>query len=44
MNKVVSTMNWAGVVLAGVWAYVILATHRHEPVNSWTLLVAAISS
>ncbi len=35
---------WCAVVLVGVWAYVTLATHRHEPINSSTLLIAAICS
>ncbi len=37
-------MIWGAVVLAGVWAYVILATHRHEPINSSTVLIAALCS
>ena len=42
MKKIVSLMLWTAVVLLGVWAYVALATHRHEPINSGTLLVAAL--
>ncbi len=44
MKKVMSTMLWTAVVGLGVWAYVTLATHRHEPINSATLLVAALCS
>lgn len=44
MKKPISFLVWTAVVLAGVWAYVLLATHRHEPVNSSTLLVAALCS
>lgn len=35
---------WSAVVLLGVWAYVTLATHRDEPINSSTLLIAALCS
>lgn len=35
---------WFAVILAGVWAYVTLATRRHEPINSSTLLIAALCS
>jgi carbon starvation protein len=44
MKKPLSIGMWFAVVLLGVWAYVTLATHRHEPINSSTLLIAAICS
>jgi carbon starvation protein len=44
MKKPLSIGLWFAVVLLGVWAYVTLATHRHEPINSSTLLIAAICS
>ncbi len=42
MKKVLSVMIWAGVVLLGVWAYITLATTRSEPINSATILTAAV--
>ncbi len=44
MKKPLLIGIWFAVVLLGVWAYVTLATHRHEPINSSTLLIAAICS
>jgi len=44
MKKLLSTLLWAGVILAGVWGYVTMAVRRDEPVNSVYLLLAAICS
>ncbi len=44
MKKPLSFLVWTLVILAGLWAYVTLATHRSEPINSGTLLVAALCS
>ena len=44
MRKVVSVLIWLGVALAGAWAYLTLALHRGEPINSVYLLVAALCS
>lgn len=44
MKKVGSWLVWSLVILVGTWAYVLLATRRGEPINSSTLLVAAICS
>lgn len=44
MKKALSWMVWGAVIALGVWAYVLLATRRHEPISSATLLVAALCS
>jgi carbon starvation protein len=44
MKKTISALIWAGVVLLGVWAYVTLALHRGEPINSAYILTAALCS
>ncbi|MBL9127602.1 MAG: carbon starvation protein A, partial [Verrucomicrobiales bacterium] len=44
MKKPLQIGTWCAVVLLGLWAYVGLATHRSEPINSSTLLIAAICS
>jgi carbon starvation protein len=44
MKKVIRLLLWSAVVLLGVWAYVTLATRRNEPINSATLLAAALCS
>ena len=44
MKKPLSMGIWCLVIALGLWAYVTLATHRHEPINSSTLLIAAICS
>jgi carbon starvation protein len=42
MKKAIWLMVWAGVVALGTWAYVTLATRRGEPMNSATILTAAL--
>jgi carbon starvation protein len=44
MKKAMSVLGWSAVVLLGVWAYVTLATSREEPINSATVLTAALCS
>src|ERR1044071_9800468 len=44
MKKVLTKVFWLALVLAGVWAYVVLALHRGEKLNSAYLLVAALCS
>ncbi|MCC6232333.1 MAG: carbon starvation protein A [Verrucomicrobiales bacterium] len=44
MKKAAAGLGWFLVVGLGLWAYVTLATHLHEPVNSATLLIAAVCS
>jgi carbon starvation protein len=44
MKKPLRFGLWCAVILAGLWAYVALATHRNEPINSSTLLIAALCS
>jgi carbon starvation protein len=44
MRKMLSTVLWLLVAGAGAWAYVTLAFHRGEPLNSVYILVAALCS
>ncbi len=44
MKRGISWMIWVAVSMAGVWAYVTLATRRHEPIHSSTILIAALCS
>jgi carbon starvation protein len=41
---VLSKLAWLGVVVLGVWAYVVLASHRGEQINSAYILLAALCS
>lgn len=42
MKKIVSHGCWFLIALLGAWAYLTLARHRAEPVNSASLLIAAV--
>ncbi|MCC7376170.1 MAG: carbon starvation protein A [Verrucomicrobiales bacterium] len=42
MKRAVSLMIWAAVVGLGIWAYLILAWRRAEPINSATIIAAAL--
>jgi len=42
MKKGISLLVWTAVILLGVTAYVTLAMHRNEPINSATILTAAL--
>src|SRR3954468_5380034 len=42
MKKMVVTLFWLALALAGGWAYTTLALHRGEPLNSIYILIAAI--
>ena len=42
MKKTVYPILWFLVALLGAWAYLTLALRRSEPVNSATLLIAAV--
>lgn len=44
MKKSASGILWLGVALMGAWAYVTIAFHRGEHINSAYLLVAALCS
>src|SRR5678815_2753932 len=44
MKKALSTLFWILVALVGAWAYVTLALHRGEKLNSAYILIAAICS
>src|SRR5215831_806917 len=44
MKKILATVFWAALAVAGAGAYATLAFHRGEPLNSTYLLVAAICS
>jgi len=44
MKKTLSVLLWLGVALLGVWAYVTLALHRGEHLNSAYILTAALCS
>src|SRR3989475_6632998 len=44
MKKVAANLFWLLAAAAGAWAYATLATHRHEPINSAYILVAALCS
>ncbi len=42
MKKSLSLLTWLAVALLGVFAYVTIATHRGEPLNSAYILIAAL--
>ena len=42
MKKLLTTLLWFAVALLGAWAYVTLALHRSERINSAFILVAAL--
>src|SRR5690348_2651618 len=44
MKKIVSSLFWVVLAIAGGWAYVTLATHRGEAISSLYILVAALCS
>src|SRR5258708_30876316 len=44
MRKVVAPVFWLLLALAGAWAYVTLALHRGEQLNSVYILIAALCS
>ncbi len=44
MKKTVVAFVWVVVALLGAWAYITLALHRGEPVNSVYILLAALCS
>ena len=44
MKKAMANLLWFVVAVAGAWAYVTLAFHRGEPLNSAFILVAALCS
>ena len=44
MKKTMAKLLWLLVALAGAWAYVTLAWHRGEPLNSVYILIAALCS
>ncbi|MBL9137846.1 MAG: carbon starvation protein A [Verrucomicrobiales bacterium] len=42
MRRAISWMTWAGVIVLGVWAYLTIAWQRSEPINSATIITAAL--
>src|SRR6266850_2220206 len=44
MKKILTKLLWLALVLAGVWAYGVLALHRGEHINSVYILIAALST
>ncbi|MBI3880107.1 MAG: carbon starvation protein A [Verrucomicrobia bacterium] len=44
MKKTITILVWLAVAVAGVWAYVTLALHRGEHINSAFILIAAVCS
>src|SRR5213595_3985021 len=42
MKKPLASLLWIAVALLGAWAYVTLALHRGEPLNSAFILIAAL--
>src|SRR5213595_1165077 len=44
MKKPLASLLWIAVALLGAWAYVTLALHRGEPLNSAFILIAAFCS
>src|SRR6266850_92773 len=44
MKKILTKLLWLALVLAGVWAYGVLALHRGEHLNSAYILIAALCS
>lgn len=44
MKTFLSIISWIAVVLLGTWAYLTLAVHRHETINSAYILIAALCS
>jgi carbon starvation protein len=44
MKKSLANLLWVAIALLGAWAYVTLALHRGEPLNSAFILIAALCS
>ena len=44
MKKFLANLFWLLLAIAGGWAYVVLALHRHEPINSAHIVLAALCS
>src|SRR6185503_17195341 len=44
MKSILKTFGWVGVALLGGWAYITLALHRGESINSAYILTAALCS
>src|SRR6266850_4834996 len=44
MKKIAANIFWFLVAVAGAWAYMTLALHRGEPLNSAFILIAALCS
>ncbi len=44
MKKTAANLAWLGVALFGAWAYLTLALHRGEEINSVYILIAALCS
>ena len=42
MKKILANLFWLVLALAGGWAFLTLATHRGEPINSIYILIAAL--
>src|SRR3984957_2708801 len=42
MKKILATLFWLAVAVAGGWAFITLGTHRGESINSIYILVAAL--
>ena len=42
MKKIVAGVLWLAVAFLGAWAYMTLALHRGEPINSAYILIAAL--
>jgi carbon starvation protein len=44
MKKILANLFWLLLAIAGAWAYVTLALHRHEPINSAYIVLAGLCS
>src|SRR5580692_9219806 len=44
MKKILATVFWLAVALAGGWAFAVLASHRGDSINSAYILIAALCS
>src|ERR1051325_2915453 len=44
MKKFLANLFWLLLAIAGGWAYVVLALHRHEPINAAHIVLAALCS
>ena len=44
MKKLIANLFWLLLAIAGAWAYVVLALHRHEPISSAYIVLAALCS